>query len=218
MTATEKILAKADDIFNLLKGGLIDEIRGKATATINSLNSWRNNLTVSFSANRFYWGPTPNVVFPSVLKADNVETNRGSAYDPNTGIFTAPSDGSYLFAATVFVSTLTGENADGSKPDLKTQTKWHEDMQININRYDASKQIKGNGTGADKIGEMWIGEDGGLIDGDKRKKWFRKSASAQAIHYLKKGEKVCLEFQVWNGADVGDKVMMSYNFSGTKLH
>lgn len=218
MTTSEKILAKADDIFNLLKSGLIDEIRAKATNTINSLNSWRNNLTVSFSANHFYWDVEPNVTFPSILKADNVETNRGSAYDPSTGIFTAPSDGSYMFAATVFVSTFTGKNADGSNPDFAKQAKWHEDMHININSYDANKTPKGDGTGADKIGEMWIGEDGGLIDGDKRKKWYRKSASATAIHYLKKGEKVCLEFQIWNKAEVGDKVMMSYNFSGTKLH
>jgi hypothetical protein len=217
MTQLEKAIAKSQEVFDLVKGqfGKWDnQVKGQ----IKKLEDWRNAQTISFSANQFYWGGTPNVTFPSVLKAENVESNRGSGYDPKTGIFTAPSDGSYLFAATVFVSTVTGLNKDGSKPDFAKQKKWHDDMHFNINRYDANKQIKGDGTGADKIGEIWIGEDGGLITDDTRKKWFRKSASATAIRYLKKGEKVAIEFQIWDEAEAGDQVMVSFNFSGTKLH
>ena len=33
----------------------------------------------------------------AVLKFDNVLTNVGTAYNPSTGMFTAPTDGTYLF-------------------------------------------------------------------------------------------------------------------------
>jgi len=179
--------------------------------------AWKNSQNINFSANEFYWGATPNVTFPSVLKAKTKELNVGGAYDSETGVFTAPIDGTYMFCATVFVSTFSGANADGSKANYNDK-KWHEDILVNLNHYLAKEQIFGTGKGANKLGEMWIGEDGGLIDGDKRKKWHRKSASTQAIKYLKRGEKVCLEFQIWNEANTGDKVSMSYNFSGTKIN
>ncbi len=199
--------------------GAVEVIRHPNIAKMKEdVNRRLDDLKVSFSANHFCWSNTDLQTFPSVLKADHIESNRGDAYDPQTGIFTAPSEGSYLFATTVFVNSLSGENADGSKPDFVNETKWIEDMHININRYDKDAAIRGDGTGADKIGECWIGEVGRLVDGNKRAKWMRKSASATAIHYLKKGEKVCLEWVVWNNANKGDKVMMSFNFSGTKIH
>jgi hypothetical protein len=216
MTALERAMEKADEVFDLVSGKF-KTWDSQVKAQIKKLEDWRTDQVVSYSANQFKWSSVPNVIFPSTLKADNVESNRGSGYDPATGIFTVPSNGSYLFSASLAVSTLTGLNKDGSKANFNDR-KWHEDMHINLNRYDIGKRIDGTGTGADKIGEIWIGQDGGLITDNTTQKWFRKNGSTTAIHYLKKGEKISVDFVVWNEAVAGDKVHMSFNFCGTKLH
>ncbi|XP_055956014.1 cerebellin-3 [Patella vulgata] len=63
------------------------------------------SIIVSFSArvrdNKSFLGPTAAIVF------DEIVVNNGDAYDPYTGVFTAPVDGVYHFASTV----LSGFNS-----------------------------------------------------------------------------------------------------------
>ncbi|ESP02576.1 hypothetical protein LOTGIDRAFT_58867, partial [Lottia gigantea] len=60
---------------------------------------------VAFAArtrtNKAFLGPTETIVF------DEVTVNNGNAYDPLTGIFTAPFNGVYHFSSTI----LSGFNA-----------------------------------------------------------------------------------------------------------
>lgn len=175
-----------------------------------SFSQWRRSNTVSFSANKFLWSDDPKKfqTYPNNLIATNVESNRGRAYSNKTGFFTAPSDGSYMFMATVFASTFNGRHKNGAKTG--NHRKWRDDMIFYITRYNAGVTPDRKG---DVIAQLWLGEQHGSANYK-----YRKSASAQAIHYLKKGEKIVLEWRTWNSAKPGDKVMLSFNFSGAKLH
>ena len=46
------------------------------------------------------------------LICDNVVVNAGSGYDNTTGIFTAPSNGSYAFNFNIFLSNLSSSHTD----------------------------------------------------------------------------------------------------------
>jgi hypothetical protein len=182
---------------------------------ISELQEWREKMRIIFSANHFVWNGVQEVKLHTILKADRVEVNEGSAYDSNTGIFTAPIDGFYNFSSKVFVNTLV-KNEDGSSIDY-TDMKWHEDMIFAINRYDQDVTPDGSGAGADKIGEMWLGQVGSVGPDNLQAKWRRDQASDSVNHYLKAGEKVCVEFLVWNNATDSDGVMVSFSFSGHRI-
>jgi hypothetical protein len=171
---------------------------------------WKNSMTIVFSANHFVWNSKQETKLHTILKADNVEVNAGNGYDPATGIFTAPTAGYYNFSAKVFVSTML------SDVDY-TEKKWHEDMIFNINRYNADKNPDGSGTNADKIGELWIGQVGSIGADTLQSNWNRNQASDSVNHYLQAGEKVCIEFVIWNEATEDDGVMASYTFSGHRI-
>ena len=214
MTQTEQI---AELISESTK--LNDTFHGKADLIekeLETFRDWKNGMSIAFSANHFVWNGVQETKLHTILKADTVEINAGNGYDKNTGIFTAPTDGIYHFTAKVFISTILKE-ADGTTTVDYTEPKWHEDMLFNINRYDRDKTPQGNGSGADKIGEMWIGQVGSIGPDNLQANWNRNQASDSANHFLKAGEKVCIEFVTWNRATEEDGVMASYTFSGHRI-
>lgn len=184
---------------------------------LQKFRDWKAGMSIAFSANHFVWNYVQETKLHTILKADNVEINEGGGYDKNTGIFTAPTDGIYHFSAKVFINTCCLKKADGKTTVNYAERKWHEDMFFNINRYDKDKKPNGTGVGADKIGEIWIGEVGAVGADNLRAKWNRNQASDSVNHYLKAGEKVCVEFVTWNTATTSDGVMASYTFSGHRI-
>lgn len=106
----KKVKAGVEEALTILVKGTIDKRFNKAKDEITSWNngqltelqkdveSLKNQLIpVAFFAYRSSDLPTKSKIRHTVILYDTVDLNLGNGYNKNTGKFTAPSDGLYLF-------------------------------------------------------------------------------------------------------------------------
>ena len=93
--------ADIDPANELITGGTLNgadlEITDAGGITTVDLSSLENIPLVGFRAKKTTTVPVPTATDTTFLFNDDVEYNDGGSYDPLTGIFTAPSDGVYVF-------------------------------------------------------------------------------------------------------------------------
>ncbi|KAK6178136.1 hypothetical protein SNE40_012957 [Patella caerulea] len=105
----ERLQIKVDDLSNIvynLRSVVQDyNLQDRRNVEERLSQQFGQSIIVSFSArvraNKSFLGPTAAIVF------DEIIVNNGEAYDPYSGVFTAPVDGVYHFASTV----LSGFNS-----------------------------------------------------------------------------------------------------------
>ncbi|MCD6565453.1 MAG: hypothetical protein J7K53_05875, partial [Bacteroidales bacterium] len=85
----------------LITGAILNgtdlEITDEGGTTTVPLSSLENIPLIGFRAKKTKIVPVPTATDTTFLFNDVVEYNDGGGYDPLTGIFTAPSDGVYVF-------------------------------------------------------------------------------------------------------------------------
>lgn len=166
---------------------------------------------VSFDATNEYFS---YITFPSIIKESVVNINDGNGFNPDSGVFRAPSSGTYVINLNVLADTFYGKNADGSSANLN-DSKWREDKHIYIKKFLANEDVTLDG--GNIIGKVWIGQNGSDSSGDVTL-GHRKAASRSVIVKLNEGDKISIQFLKWDNASEGDKIKAIVHFSGYKLY
>lgn len=164
---------------------------------------------ITFSANEFVWSNNTNVTYPSILSPSNVEINTWGGYDKNSGIFTAPKSGIYLFSASIARNTIVAKDEKGKNLQSNSSVR-KEDMLFNFMKYSTSQTPSPDRSTGHRFGEIWIGQ----VNTKVNQTWQRGSGATNVITHLNKGEKVTLEFGIWDGAKNGYTTELSYSLSG----
>ena len=188
-----------------------EPIEDSDVITKGYLDNKINSNSVSFSATNEYFS---YITFPSTIVESSVNINESNSFNPESGVFTAPSNGVYLFNLDILIDTFYGKNADGSNADLN-DSKWREDKHIYIKKFNTNESVTLNG--GTILGKVWIGMEGKDSNGNVVL-GHRKAGSRSVIVKLEEGEKVCVQFLKWDNSEEGDKIKAIIHFSGFKLH